>query len=71
MSAKEKKRGRRQFMKEGAALAGFAVGGGVIRAASGQTLGSETPAGRPKDTRAYSERSRFETASRWAIKGDW
>ena len=76
MSAKEKKRGRRQFMKEGAALAGLAVGAGVIRAASGQTLGPETPAGRPpagrpKDTRAYSERSRFETASRWAIKGDW
>ena len=53
-----KKRGRRRFLKEGAALAGWAVG--AIRPASGQTGGPETSADQPKDTRAYGERSRFE-----------
>ena len=49
--------GRRRFLKEGAALAGLAVG--AIRSASAQTLASETPAAPPKDFRAYGERSRF------------
>ena len=66
-----KKRGRRRFLKEGAALAGLAVGAGAIRSASGQTLGSETSAVPPRDTRAYGERSRFDKTARWAIKGDW
>jgi len=49
--------GRRRFLKEGAALAGLAVG--AIRSASAQTLAPETPAAPPKDFRAYGERSRF------------
>ena len=59
---KAKKHGRRQFLKEGAALAGLAAG--AIRSASGQTLASEISDVRPQDTRAYGERSRFETAVR-------
>ena len=72
-----KQSGRRRFLKKGAALAllsqgagglaGLAVGAGAIRSASGQTLGSATPAASPKDTRAYGERSHFETLSRWPI----
>ena len=48
--------GRRRFLKEGAAIAGLTAG--AIRSASGQgqTLVSEA---RPKDSRAYGERSRF------------
>ncbi len=66
-----KGRGRRRFLREGAALAGLAVG--AISSASGQTAGSETPPeGRwPsffKDNRAYGERSHFETVSRWPIR---
>ena len=64
-----KERGRRRFLREGATLVGLAAG--AIRSASGQTAGSETPpeAQKPsfKDTRAYGERSRFETFSRWPI----
>ena len=60
MNAKE--RGRRRFLKEGAALAGLAAG--AIRSASGQTLASEISDVRPQDTRAYGERSRFETTVR-------
>src|SRR3990167_2011794 len=65
-----KGRGRRRFLKEGATLAGLVVG--AMRTANGQSAGSETPPeGRwPsffKDTRAYGERSRFETFSRWPI----
>ena len=65
-----KERGRRRFLRKGATLVGLAAG--AIRSASGQTAGSETPPeGRwPssfKDTRAYGERSRFETFSRWPI----
>jgi sulfane dehydrogenase subunit SoxC len=65
----DKGRGRRRFLKEGAALAGLAVGG--MQLVNGQTPGTETPEVRPKDARAYGERSRFETVSRWPIKGDW
>ena len=57
-----KERGRRRFLKEGAALAGLAVG--AIRSASGQTVASETPQGGTKDTRLYGERSRFENPVR-------
>jgi sulfane dehydrogenase subunit SoxC len=64
-----KGRGRRRFLKEGATLAGLAVG--AMRSASGQSAGSETPpeAQKPsfKDSRAYGERSHFETLSRWPI----
>ncbi len=59
---KGKNRGRRQFLKEGAALAGLAVG--AIRSASGQTHGSEKLEVPPRDTRAYGERSRFVTSVR-------
>src|SRR3990172_9423636 len=59
---KPKERGRRRFLKEGAALAALAVG--AIRLASGQTPGSEIPAVRPNDTRVLGERSRFENAGR-------
>ena len=66
-----KRRGRRRFLREGATLVGLAAG--AIRSASGQTAGSETPPeGRwPsffKDNRAYGERSRFDTVSRWPIR---
>ena len=71
MNSEQNERSRRRFLKKGAALAGFAVGGGVIRSASGQTLGSETAAVRPKDNRGYGERSRFEKAARWPLVGDW
>src|ERR1035437_9398247 len=60
---------RRRFLKDGAVLAGLVVG--ATGSASGQTTGSETPpdAKKPsfKDTRAYGERSHFETLSRWPI----
>ena len=60
-----KQSGRRRFLKESAALAGLAaVGAGAIRSASGQTIGSETPALRPDDYRAYGRRSRFVTSVR-------
>jgi len=71
MNSEQNERSRRRFLKKGAALAGLAVGGGVIRSASGQTLGSETAAVRPKDNRGYGERSRFEKAARWPLVGDW
>ena len=65
-----KKPGRRRFLKEGAALAGLAVGG--IRPVSGQTLGSETPAVRPQDARnIYGERSRFEISGRVREDQKW
>ena len=49
-----KKRGRRRFLKEGAALAGMAVG--AVGSASAQTPESYPPY---KDRRAYGQRSRF------------
>ena len=62
-----KERGRRRFLKEGAALAGLAVG--AIRSASGQTLGSAIPEVSPKDLTLYGERSRFENSARtvWSV----
>ena len=65
-----KRKDRRQFLKDGIALAGLAVG--ATLPAKGQTAAPETPpaAQHPgfKDTRAYGERSRFETFSRWPIR---
>ena len=63
MDAKEP--GRRRFLKEGAALAGLALGAGPIRSASGQTAGSEAP---PEDPRAYGVRSRFENSARGPLE---
>ena len=65
MNAKE--RGRRRFLKQGAAVAGLAVG--AIRSASGQTLESAMPAARPRDLRALGERSRFVNSAR--LLGEW
>ncbi len=62
-----KPRGRRRFLKEGATLAGLAVG--AIRSASGQTVGSEIPAAPPRDNRAYGERSRFDNSVRMGRAG--
>jgi sulfane dehydrogenase subunit SoxC len=61
-----KKRGRRRFLKEGAALAGLAVGG--MKFESVQTLKAEPTDAGFKDTRAYGERSHYETSSRWPIR---
>ena len=67
MNSKEP--GRRRFLREGAALAGLAMG--AIGSASSQTAGSETPpeAQKPvvKDPRVYGERSHFETAGRTLV----
>jgi sulfane dehydrogenase subunit SoxC len=61
----KKQSDRRRFLKEGAALAGVALG--ATRLASGQTPGSEAGAAEPKEWRlhAYGERSRFETSVRY------
>jgi sulfane dehydrogenase subunit SoxC len=58
---------RRRFLKNGAALAGLAVGG--LRPASAETRGSETPEAPPKDTDAYGGRSRFENVGRIGTAG--
>ena len=55
-------RGRRRFLKQGAALAGLAVG--AVRSVSGQTLGSGTSEACPKDLAAYGKRARFEKSGR-------
>lgn len=54
--------GRRRFLKHGAALAGFAVGG--IRSAKGETTWSERPEVHPVDVGAYGHRSHFVTSER-------
>src|SRR6185295_9211171 len=60
-----KRPGRRRFLKEGAALAGLALG---ARSASGQTHVSDA---HPVDpTVAYGERSRFVTTGRYMPTGD-
>ena len=61
-----KKSGRRRFLKEGAVLAGLAVGG--IRSASGQTPGSEKSEGSHEPFLPYGERSHFEKAERYLRK---
>ena len=62
-----KESGRRRFLKNGAALAGLAVG--AIQPASDQSAGSENTEARPKDLHAYGERSRFENSSRVGAMG--
>ena len=61
---KAKEPGRRRFRKEGAVLAGWAVG--AIRSASGQTPGSEIREipEVPPGISNYGERSRFENSAR-------
>ena len=54
--------GRRRFLKDGALLAGMAMG--AMRAPAAQSPAGESPQSRPADARAYGERSRFETAAR-------
>jgi sulfane dehydrogenase subunit SoxC len=60
---------RRRFLKDGAVLAGLAVG--AIRSASGQILGTETSEGRSKDSYpfAYGERSHFVDSVRIGTNG--
>ena len=57
-----KKQGRRRFLKEGAALAGMAVG--AITSASAQTPGAEASPVPYRDRRAYGRRSRFVNSVR-------
>ena len=69
MDAKE--RGRRRFLKEGAVLAGLAVGAVRTPAGWGQSTGAETPEKPAKDLYSYGGRSRFETAARTGTNGRW
>jgi len=62
MSSKQS--GRRRFLKDGAVLAGLAVGAIRSPASRGQEAGSEQPGVRSKGFRAYGERSRFATSVR-------
>jgi len=62
-----KESGRRRFLKNGAALAGLAVG--AIQPSSGQDAGAEKTEARPKDLHAYGERSRFESSARLGAMG--
>src|SRR5512135_865504 len=64
---KPKDSGRRLFLKNGAALAGLAVG--AVRTASGQTSPPENSAARPMDLHSYGERSRYETSARLGAPG--
>jgi sulfane dehydrogenase subunit SoxC len=59
--------GRRRFLKNGAALAGLAVG--AIQPASGQSAESEKKEERSNDLHAYGERSRFENSVRVGAMG--
>ena len=60
MDARE--RGRRRFLKNGAALAGLALG--AVPSLSAETPAAEKRDAPAKDLHAYGERSRFETAVR-------
>src|SRR6202790_2498817 len=62
-----KETGRRRFLKNGAALAGLAVG--TVRPASGQSVGPEKSETAAKDIHAYGERSRFENSARVGAMG--
>ncbi len=57
-----KQSNRRRFLKEGAALAGLAVG--AIGSASAQTPGAEASPVPYRDRRTYGRRSRFVTSVR-------
>lgn len=63
MGQKSKPPARRKFLKNGAALAGLAMAS-ALPPASGQTPEAGDSTLRPKDTRLYGERSRFETTAR-------
>src|SRR5512135_2051810 len=65
----EKKPNRRRFLKNGAVLAGMAVG--VVRTARGETREAETSDIQPKDLHSYGERSRFESSIRTGSLGTW
>ena len=58
---------RRQFLKNGAALAGLAA----MPSPAGRLLGSETTQPRPEDLHAYGGRSRFEDSLRTGTVGLW
>jgi sulfane dehydrogenase subunit SoxC len=58
---------RRQFLKNGAALAGLAA----IPSAGSRILGSETAEANSEDLHAYGERSRFENSVRTGTIGLW
>ena len=71
-----KKPGRRRFLKEGAVLAGLAVGAIRTPAGRAQTPGTATPERRPPEGRAndlysYGGRSRFETSARSGVNGGY
>src|SRR5579872_2753009 len=53
---------RRQFLKNGAALAGFAAG--AISVPSGKLFAADTPSAGAEALHAYGERSHFENATR-------
>jgi len=55
------------FLKNGAALAGLAVG--TIQPASGQSAGPEKTEAPPRDIHTYGERSRFENSVRTGAMG--
>ena len=57
-----KRSDRRRFLKDGAALAGLALG--AAQSAGGQVLAPQTGETRPEDLHAYGRRSQFETAIR-------
>ncbi len=59
--------GRRRFLKNGAALAGLAVG--AVRSAKAETPAAEGAAMPPADIHAYGQRSHFETSSRRGAPG--
>jgi sulfane dehydrogenase subunit SoxC len=61
--------GRRRFLKDGAALAGLALG--AAPSVAGQTLTSEMHEASPEDLHAYGERSHFETTIRKGKQGLW
>jgi sulfane dehydrogenase subunit SoxC len=62
-----KQSGRRRFLKNGAALAGLAVG--AMQPASAQSAGTEKSEARPKDLHSYGDRSRFEISARVGSMG--
>ena len=59
-----KKTDRREFLKQGAALAGGAAVGAASQSASGQLAGPETFIQGSDDMVAYGSRSRFVTSKR-------
>src|SRR5215467_10045386 len=64
---KPKDSGRRSFLKNGAALAGLAVG--AVQAAGAVPIPDEKSGAPAKDLHNYGERSRFETSQRVGAMG--